>query len=90
MTYDGRYRLGCEGILYILIEPFYISEELYRSFSNAILERTTVKTATYYCKEDDARGNFGSSIHFQNSESYNFSKHFNAGDSNLTHSFQQA
>jgi xanthine dehydrogenase accessory factor len=90
MTYDGRYRLGCEGILYILIEPFYISEELYRCFSNAILERTTVKTATYYCKEDDARGNFGSSIHFQNSESYNFSKHFNAGDSNLTHSFQQS
>ena len=23
MTYDGRYRLGCEGILYILIEPFW-------------------------------------------------------------------
>ena len=22
MVYDGRYRLGCEGILYILIEPF--------------------------------------------------------------------
>ena len=22
MEYDGRYRLGCEGILYILIEPF--------------------------------------------------------------------
>ena len=22
MTYDGRYRLGCEGILYILLEPF--------------------------------------------------------------------
>ena len=22
MTYDGRYRLGCEGVLYILIEPF--------------------------------------------------------------------
>jgi len=24
MTYDGRYRLGCEGVLYILLEPFYV------------------------------------------------------------------
>ena len=26
MTYDGRYRLGCEGVLYILIEQFEPSE----------------------------------------------------------------
>lgn len=28
MTYDGRYRLGCEGILYILIEPFALMRTL--------------------------------------------------------------
>ena len=27
MTYDGRYRLGCEGVLYILLEPFEVSNE---------------------------------------------------------------
>ena len=27
MTYDGRYRLGCEGVLYILIESFNPSIE---------------------------------------------------------------
>ena len=27
MTYDGRYRLGCEGVLYILIEPIRLSTE---------------------------------------------------------------
>ena len=26
MTYDGRYRLGCEGVLYILLEPFKVSD----------------------------------------------------------------
>ena len=28
MSYDGRYRLGCEGILYLLIEPLHVSESL--------------------------------------------------------------
>ena len=28
MTYDGKYRLGCEGLLYILIETFDINEEI--------------------------------------------------------------
>src|SRR5690606_22223904 len=26
MTYDGRYRLGCEGVLYILLELFQPNE----------------------------------------------------------------
>ena len=26
ITYDGRFRLGCEGILYILLEPFTIKK----------------------------------------------------------------
>ena len=32
MTYDGRYRLGCEGILYILLEPFNPSEDMIHAF----------------------------------------------------------
>lgn len=39
MTYDGRYRLGCEGILYILLEPIIISEELETAFFNQITGR---------------------------------------------------
>ncbi|MGY8911333.1 MAG: XdhC family protein [Flavobacteriales bacterium] len=34
ITYDGRYRLGCEGILYILIEPFSIYDDFLKSFFN--------------------------------------------------------
>ena len=31
ITYDGRYKLGCEGILYILLEPFFISNAFIKS-----------------------------------------------------------
>ena len=32
MTYDGRYRLGCEGILHILLEPFNPNGDLFSCF----------------------------------------------------------
>ena len=35
MTYDGRYRLGCEGKLYILIEPFLPEPTFFQSFSSS-------------------------------------------------------
>ena len=48
MTYDGRYRLGCEGILYILIEPFSINEQFYKSISANLEKREPIKIASYY------------------------------------------
>ena len=32
MAYDGRFRLGCQGTLYLLIEPFQVSDELFNLF----------------------------------------------------------
>lgn len=32
ITYDGRYRLGCEGILYVLLEPFNLSTDFIEAF----------------------------------------------------------
>ena len=51
ITYDGRYKLGCEGVLYILIEPFFISEEFYAAFINALLKRNPIKIASFFLKE---------------------------------------
>ena len=48
MTYDGRYRLGCEGILYILIEPFNPEEKLLRDFEKQISARAPFELHTYY------------------------------------------
>ena len=50
MTYDGRYRLGCEGILYILIEPFEPSIGFLNAFKECIRLRQGISTITYYSK----------------------------------------
>jgi xanthine/CO dehydrogenase XdhC/CoxF family maturation factor len=51
MTYDGRYRLGCEGILYILIEPFSPSEETISAFEETLSTRTSIEIHCYFKKE---------------------------------------
>jgi xanthine dehydrogenase accessory factor len=48
MTYDGRYRLGCEGVLYVLIEPCYVAEELWTEFQKVIKNRESFQLDCYY------------------------------------------
>lgn len=62
MTYDGRYRLGCEGVLYILIEPFQPSKSFLDTFWEAIKERKPFVLTSYYKKEQG--GNFGFGTEF--------------------------
>lgn len=89
ISYDGRYRLGCEGILYILIEPFFISSEFYKNFLDSISNRESLKIATLFTKEDDAIGNFGTQIVFQNLKQFSFSKTFDYDSKNKLYSFKQ-
>lgn len=42
ITYDGRYRLGCEGLLYILIEPFVPDKETLRALMKALEDRKEI------------------------------------------------
>lgn len=81
MVYDGRYRLGCEGSLYILIETFSVSEDLKRVFFENIEARNPFEIQSYFKKEDDCIGNFGSVITFKNKQSFNFAKAFSYDDS---------
>ncbi len=74
MTYDGRYRLGCEGILYILLEPITISSEFIESFSNVLSKRELFSIQSYYTKEDEVFGDFGSIIKFKNGKEFSFSE----------------
>ena len=48
LIYDGRYRLGCEGVLYILIELFEPSAELLQEFDKAIANRLVFKAEVIY------------------------------------------
>ncbi|MDX6748039.1 XdhC family protein [Polaribacter sp. PL03] len=73
ITYDGRYRLGCEGILYILIEPFIITDSFLHSFLFALENRETVNINSYFKKQDEAIGNYGSIITFKNTEQFTLS-----------------
>ena len=43
MTYDGRLRIGCEGIIHILIEPVWLSDELLADFESVLISRENFK-----------------------------------------------
>ncbi|MCW5515219.1 XdhC family protein [Muriicola sp. Z0-33] len=60
MTYDGRYRLGCEGILYILLEPFNPDETFISLFWNIINIRADFQIKSYYNKEEGTSKAYGS------------------------------
>lgn len=89
ITYDGRYRLGCEGILYILIEPFFISDDFLNAFFNANSKRESLKIDSYFAKENEAFGNFGSVVTFENQQQFTFSDEFNLQQKNEVEIFTQ-
>ncbi|WP_159946916.1 XdhC family protein [Polaribacter septentrionalilitoris] len=76
ITYNGRYRLGCEGILYILIEPFTVSDDFLVEFTNSILNRDQLQLESTFIKQDEVFGNFGSTVTFKNNKKFSFSKEF--------------
>jgi xanthine/CO dehydrogenase XdhC/CoxF family maturation factor len=76
ITYDGRYKLGCEGILYILIEPFYISNDFLSEFSKAVANREPLKIESHYIKQDEVFGNFASLVTFKNNKQFTFFEGF--------------
>ncbi len=76
ITYDGRYRLGCEGILYILIEPFFVSDNFLKSFIDANSNRESLKIESYFTKQDETFGNFGSLVTFNKKIQFLFSEGF--------------
>lgn len=74
MIYDGRYRLGCEGTLYILIEPFNPSIDFITEFKKAIEERKSFKIKSFYSKEAGTDLNWGSFISFDKKNWIGFSE----------------
>lgn len=68
MTYDGRYRLGCEGILYILIEPFQPEAEFLKVFWNTIKERKSFDVSSYFLGTNISQMGLGSRFVFPNNQ----------------------
>jgi len=65
MQYDGRVRLGCEGIIYILIEPFSIKKNVLSLFDRAWNTRKPIEIHTYYVKKVGDHTALGSILHFE-------------------------
>lgn len=62
MTYDGRLRIGCEGIITILIEPVFISDDLIRDFHIHIKSRNPFQMESHFLHEVGEYHNAGSTI----------------------------
>ena len=88
MSYDGSYRLGCEGILYILLEPFEISDACYLSFQRIIEDRKHFTCKSYFQKMKDNSNEMGSVLTLEN-ESFKISPTFNTKQIETLESFSQ-
>ncbi|MEZ4968086.1 MAG: XdhC family protein [Flavobacteriaceae bacterium] len=64
MTYDGRYRLGCEGILYILLETFRPDKIFLDTFERTILSRQYFRVLSFFEKKEGANADYGSTVIF--------------------------
>lgn len=73
MCYDGRYRLGCEGSLYILLEPFDPSADFINAFNLCLKSRKAFDIFSYFSKEEGLLPDGGSIIHFKDQPRYRFS-----------------
>ncbi|MBT0608111.1 XdhC family protein [Aequorivita echinoideorum] len=65
ITYDGRYRLGCEGILYILLEPFKVEMLLYKRIKKLIENRKEFQLISSFAKQETSNSEFGTELYFE-------------------------
>ena len=88
MTYDGRLRIGCEGILRILIEPVYLPEELLNDFETALKRRQNFRINAYYYPEVGEYKNAGTKITL-NEKTYSINPYFEYGQIDNQKCFSQ-
>lgn len=62
MTYDGRLRIGCEGIIHILIEPVSLADELLDDFESVLKSRQKFSMEAYFYQRVGEFDNIGSLI----------------------------
>ncbi len=86
MVYDGRYRLGCEGILYILIEPFQPESAFYEAFEKQCASRRSFTISSTFSKEENHM-HYGMSTFHLNETSFAMRDHKNTED--FLESFEQ-
>ncbi len=62
MTYDGRYRLGCEGVIYILLEEFKPETQFINHFEVCLKARQSLRIQSSYRREEGIFSEIGSMV----------------------------
>lgn len=62
VSYDGRYRLGCEGYLYILLEVFSPDDACVKMMNHMLETRNDLYFTSYYQEGTEISGSFGSVV----------------------------
>jgi xanthine dehydrogenase accessory factor len=75
ISYDGRLRIGCEGIIHILIEPVFLTEELLGDFEYTLKRRINFRMDVYYYPEPGDYENSGTIITL-NDKPYSLNPYF--------------
>jgi xanthine/CO dehydrogenase XdhC/CoxF family maturation factor len=81
MTYDGRFRLGCEGILYILLEVFNPNQNFIEAFKICLKDRKHFKINSIYNREEGHHPGIGTYIECEK-EKYRVSGKINGFNKN--------
>ena len=65
ITYDGRHRLGCDGLLHILLESFSPDSYFLAAFDTMVANRESISfNSTYQLVENIQLGNWMSGMQF--------------------------
>lgn len=62
MTYDGRYRLGCEGVLYILLEEVNVESSFEDTFFKCLRDRNSFEVISKYKRAEGIFEGIGSEV----------------------------
>lgn len=62
IVYDGRFRIGCEGIIHILIEPVSITDELFTAFEKHVEKRQSFIMEAWFYREVGEYGDVGTMV----------------------------
>ena len=76
MTYNGSYRLGCEGILYLLLEPFAVSTSAYHILKEHFKNRKSITLTSCFEKKYGVNHKFGSFLTFSDQQKIFFRNNF--------------
>ncbi len=75
IKYDGRFRLGCEGIITILIEPFKLNKNFISEFNSSIEKRLSIYSSSAYKLEQVENLKLGTQIEI-GEQKFSFRKNF--------------